>query len=191
MTDAEGAEQAARGARALPVAAPSDRRRRAARRLRSRYASLLRGGQRPPAGRPSAHEPRRPALIYFTSGTVAAPEDGAAHARLVAAGHELTARFWQDLRPADLHWTVSDTGWAKAAWGKLFGQWRIGASVFLWDQRGKLDPELCLRILERSGVTSFCAPPTLYRAFVQPTSANRPRRACATAWRRASRSTPK
>ena len=85
----------------------------------------------------------------------------------MGAGHEITARFWQDLTPADLHWTFSDTGWAKAAWGKLFGQWRMGASVFLWDQRGKLDPELCLRVLERSGVTTFCAPPTLFRAFVQ------------------------
>src|SRR5207248_2447926 len=72
-----------------------------------------------------------------------------------------------DLGPDDLHWTISDTGWAKAAWGKLFGQWRLGASVFLWDQRGKFDPELCLRILQRSGVTTFCAPPTLFRAFVQ------------------------
>ena len=54
-------------------------------------------------------------------------------------GHEITARFWQDLSPDDLHWTVSDTGWAKAAWGKLFGQWRIGAAVFLWDLRGKPD----------------------------------------------------
>ena len=85
----------------------------------------------------------------------------------MGAGHEITARFWQDLTPADLHWTFSDTGWAKAAWGKLFGQWRMGAAVFLWDQRGKLDPELCLRVLERSGTTTFCAPPTLFRAFVQ------------------------
>jgi acyl-coenzyme A synthetase/AMP-(fatty) acid ligase len=82
------------------------------------------------------------------------------------AGHEITARFWQDLTQDDLHWTVSDTGWAKAAWGKLFGQWTVGASIFLWDQRGKLDPELCLRVLEGSGVTTFCAPPTLFRAFV-------------------------
>ena len=69
----------------------------------------------------------------------------------MGAGHEITARFWQDLTPADLHWTFSDTGWAKAAWGKLFGQWRMGAAVFLWDQRGKLDPELCLRVLRALG----------------------------------------
>jgi acetyl-CoA synthetase len=71
-----------------------------------------------------------------------------------------------DLTPNDLHWTISDTGWAKAAWGKLFGQWKVGAAVFLWDQRGKFDPELGLRVLARSGTTTFCAPPTLFRAFV-------------------------
>ncbi|HMG99576.1 MAG TPA: AMP-binding protein, partial [Gaiellales bacterium] len=108
-----------------------------------------------------------PLLLYFTSGTVAAPKMVLHTHASMGAGHEITARFWQDLTPADLHWTFSDTGWAKAAWGKLFGQWRMGASVFLWDQRGKLDPELCLRVLERSGVTTFCAPPTLFRAFVQ------------------------
>ena len=108
-----------------------------------------------------------PLLLYFTSGTVAAPKMVLHTHASMGAGHEITARFWQDLTPADLHWTFSDTGWAKAAWGKLFGQWRMGASVFLWDQRGKLDPEQCLRVLERSGVTTFCAPPTLFRAFVQ------------------------
>jgi acyl-coenzyme A synthetase/AMP-(fatty) acid ligase len=82
-------------------------------------------------------------------------------------GHEITARFWQDLGPDDLHWTVSDTGWAKAAWGKLFGQWRMGAAVFLWDLRGKPDFERMLRLIGEHGVTTFCAPPTVFRAFVQ------------------------
>src|SRR6266511_110574 len=101
-----------------------------------------------PDGRPTSKDD--PLLIYFTCG----------------AGHEITARFWQDLTPADLHWTISDTGWAKAAWGKLFGQWKMGAAIFMWDQLGKFDPELGLRVLERSGVTTFCAPPTLFRSFV-------------------------
>jgi acyl-coenzyme A synthetase/AMP-(fatty) acid ligase len=81
-------------------------------------------------------------------------------------GHEITARFWQDLHPGDLHWTFSDMGWAKAAWGKLFGQWRMGASVFLWDVRGRPDFELALRLIGRYGVTTFCAPPTVFRSAV-------------------------
>src|SRR4051794_3888386 len=121
--------------------------------------------ERDPAPRPTSKDD--PLLIYFTSGTVAYPKMVLHTHASCGAGHEITARFWQDLGPGDLHWTISDTGWAKAAWGKLFGQWRLGASVFLWDQRGKFDPELCLRLLERSGVSTFCAPPTLFRAFVQ------------------------
>jgi acyl-coenzyme A synthetase/AMP-(fatty) acid ligase len=130
------------------------------------YAVLLaRASEAEPTPRPTRADD--PLLLYFTSGTVAAPKMVLHTHASMGAGHEITARFWQDLTPADLHWTFSDTGWAKAAWGKLFGQWRMGASVFLWDQRGKLDPELCLRVLERAGVTTFCAPPTLFRAFVQ------------------------
>jgi len=81
-------------------------------------------------------------------------------------GHEITARFWQDLHPGDLHWTFSDMGWAKAAWGKLFGQWRMGAAVFVWDVRGRPDFELALRLIGRHGVTTFCAPPTVFRSAV-------------------------
>jgi acyl-coenzyme A synthetase/AMP-(fatty) acid ligase len=129
------------------------------------YAELTaRASDRPPAARPTSRDD--PLLVYFTSGTVAYPKMVLHTHASCAAGHEITARFWQDLTADDLHWTVSDTGWAKAAWGMLFGQWTLGASVFLWDQRGKLDVELCLRILQDSGVTTFCAPPTLYRAFV-------------------------
>ncbi len=117
-----------------------------------------------PDGRPTSKDD--PLLIYFTSGTVAYPKMVLHTHASCGAGHEITARFWQDLTPTDLHWTISDTGWAKAAWGKLFGQWKIGAAIFLWDQRGKFDPELGLRVLERSGVTTFCAPPTLFRSFV-------------------------
>jgi acyl-coenzyme A synthetase/AMP-(fatty) acid ligase len=131
-----------------------------------RYDDLMaRASGAAPTGRVTSAQD--PLLLYFTSGTVAAPKMVLHTHASMGAGHEITARFWQDLTPADLHWTFSDTGWAKAAWGKLFGQWRMGAAVFLWDQRGKLDPELCLRVLEGSSVTTFCAPPTLFRAFVQ------------------------
>ena len=81
-------------------------------------------------------------------------------------GQQNTARFWQDLKPTDLHWTLSDFGWAKAAWGKLFGQWALGAANFLWDLRGKPDYDLMLRLLGDHRVTTFCAPPTVFRALV-------------------------
>lgn len=130
------------------------------------YAELMRDAAATTPDARATHK-HDPLLLYFTSGTVSAPKMVLHTHASMGAGHEITARFWQDLNERDLHWTISDTGWAKAAWGKLFGQWRMGAAVFLWDQRGKLDPEHCLSVLEQSGVTTFCAPPTLFRAFVQ------------------------
>jgi acyl-coenzyme A synthetase/AMP-(fatty) acid ligase len=121
--------------------------------------------ERPPDAEPTAADD--PLLLYFTSGTTGHPKMVLHTQASYGIGHEITARFWQDLGPADLHWTVSDTGWAKAAWGKLFGQWRMGAAVFLWDVRGRLDHELLLRLIGEHGVTTFCAPPTIYRALVQ------------------------
>ena len=118
---------------------------------------------------PPAAEPTRaddPMLVYFTSGTVAYPKMVLHTQASLGIGHQITARFWQDLKPDDLHWTASDFGWAKAAWGKLFGQWAIGAANFLWDLRGKPDFDLLLRLIGEHGVTTFCAPPTIYRALV-------------------------
>ncbi len=106
-----------------------------------------------------------PLLLYFTSGTVALPKM-VVHRQDYALAHIGTARFWHDLRPGDLHWTVTDTGWAKAAWGGLFGQFHERACV-LQVALGKPEADTILGILERLGVTSFCAPPTLYRLLVQ------------------------
>ena len=119
---------------------------------------------------PPEVEPTRsddPVMLYFTSGTVAYPKMVLHTQASLGIGHQITARFWQDLKPTDLHWTLSDFGWAKAAWGKLFGQWALGAANFLWDLRGKPDYGLMLRLIGEHGVTTFCAPPTVYRGLVQ------------------------
>jgi len=130
----------------------------------SSWASgLEEASERPPDVEPTrSHDPL---LIYFTSGTVATKMVLHTQASL-GIGHQITARFWQDLKPTDLHWTLSDFGWAKAAWGKLFGQWTLGAANFLWDLRGKPDFDLLLRLLGDHRVTTFCAPPTVFRALV-------------------------
>ncbi|MQA01426.1 MAG: AMP-binding protein [Streptosporangiales bacterium] len=106
-----------------------------------------------------------PMLIYFTSGTVAHPKMVLHTQASLSLGHVITARYWHDLRPGDLHWTISDTGWAKAAWGKLFGQWHQRATVVQMDM-GKPDADTILRVVQDQGITSFCAPPTLYRMLV-------------------------
>jgi len=106
-----------------------------------------------------------PMLIFFTSGTVSYPKM-VLHTQAYGLGHVATARFWHDLRPGDRHWTISDTGWAKAAWGGLFGQWHERACV-VQVALGKPDADTILGIIRKHAVTSFCAPPTLYRMLVQ------------------------
>ena len=106
-----------------------------------------------------------PVLLFFTSGTVSYPKM-VIHPAAYGLGHVSTARFWHDLRPGDRHWTVSDTGWAKAAWGGLFGQFHERATV-VQVALGKPDPDTILSIISGSAITSFCAPPTLYRLLVQ------------------------
>jgi acetyl-CoA synthetase len=107
-----------------------------------------------------------PMLIYFTSGTTGHPKM-VLHTHSYPLGHEVTAKFAQSLTEKDLHWTVSETGWAKAAWGKLFGQMIVGAAVIQWETPGRFDADGLLWAMERYGVTSFCAPPTVYRLLIQ------------------------
>ena len=107
-----------------------------------------------------------PMLIYFTSGTTGHPKM-VLHTHGYPLGHEVTAKFAQALTKYDLHWTISETGWAKAAWGKLFGQMLVGAAVIQWELPGRFDADGLLRAMEKYGVTSFCAPPTVYRLLIQ------------------------
>ena len=114
-------------------------------------------------------EPTRsddPLLIYFTSGTVGYPKMVLHTQASYGIGHIISAKYWHDLTATDLMLTLSDRGWAKAAYGKLFGQWTLGAAVMQHDARGRFDAPLTLRLLEKHGVTSFCAPPTAYRMLV-------------------------
>ena len=106
-----------------------------------------------------------PLLLYFTSGTVSYPKM-VRHSHSYGLGHIGTARFWHDLRPGDRHWTVSDTGWAKAAYGGLFGQ-MLERACIVQVALGRPDADTIFSILARNEITSFCAPPTLYRLLVQ------------------------
>ncbi|HIM36526.1 MAG TPA: acyl-CoA synthetase [Dehalococcoidia bacterium] len=114
-------------------------------------------------------EPTRsddPLLIYFTSGTVGYPKMVLHTQASYGIGHVLTAKYWQDLGPTDLQWTLSDTGWAKAAYGKLFGQWAQGAAIMQHNAKGRFDAQQTLKMVAKYGVTAFCAPPTAYRMMV-------------------------
>ncbi len=107
-----------------------------------------------------------PMMAYFTSGTTSLP-------KLVPRdfGYGLaqvtTGLFWIDNRPNEIHWTLTDTGWAKAAWGMLFAQLTLRSPIVLYDGEGAFDPDFHLRMIGRLGVRTFCAPPTVYRLFAQ------------------------
>lgn len=103
-------------------------------------------------------------LMYFTSGTSGEPKM-VAHDFLYALGHLTTGVFWHNLSEDSIHLTVADTGWGKAVWGKLYGQWFAGAVVFVFDHE-KFTADKLLRQIERYRITSFCAPPTVYRFMI-------------------------
>jgi acetyl-CoA synthetase len=103
-------------------------------------------------------------LLYFTSGTTGEPKM-VIHNYAYPLGHIITSGYWQNLHDGDLHLTVADTGWAKAAWGKLYGQWIMGACIFVYDHE-KFSAADMLRVMQDYRVTSFCAPPTVYRFLI-------------------------
>lgn len=104
-------------------------------------------------------------LLYFTSGTTGMPKM-VQHDFTYPLGHILTAKYWQNVVDGGLHLTVADTGWAKAMWGKIYGQWLSGSAVFVYDY-DKFVPKELLDVIVKHKVTTFCAPPTIYRFFIK------------------------
>ncbi len=106
-----------------------------------------------------------PMLMYFTSGTTGYPKI-AEHSYKYALGHYITAKYWHNVNPEGLHFTISDTGWGKAMWGKYYGQWMNEAAIFTYDF-DKFDAQDILPMFAKYHITTFCAPPTMYRFFIK------------------------
>ena len=107
-----------------------------------------------------------PMFIFFSSGTSGMPKM-VLNPCNYPLGHYITAAYWHDLEPGDIHLTLADTGWAKSVWGKFYGQWMAGAIVFVWDFRGKFDPKAMLQVLSDHKINSLCAPPTVFRFIIR------------------------
>jgi acetyl-CoA synthetase len=104
-------------------------------------------------------------LLYFTSGTTGMPKM-VSLSYTYPLGHILTAKYWQNVKDNGLHLTVADTGWAKSAWGKIYGQWLSGSAVMTYDY-DKFVPRNMMEVIEKYHVTTFCAPPTIYRFLIK------------------------
>ena len=104
-------------------------------------------------------------LLYFTSGTTGMPKM-VNHDFVYPLGHILTAKYWQRVEDYGLHFTVADTGWAKSAWGKIYGQWLSGSAVMTYDY-DKFVPKNLMEVIEKHKVVTFCAPPTIYRFLIK------------------------
>ena len=106
-----------------------------------------------------------PTLMFFSSGTTGYPKM-VLHAHTYSLGHIVTARWWQHVQPEGLHFTISDTGWGKCIWGKIYGQWLCEGAVFVYDF-DRFDAADILGLFKQYNITTFCAPPTMYRFFIR------------------------
>ncbi len=106
-----------------------------------------------------------PMMLYFTSGTTDNPK-GVIHDHTYPLAHIVTAKYWHQAEENGLHFTVAETGWAKASWGKLYGQWLVGCAVMIYDF-DNFEPKQLTSVINHYGVTSFCAPPTVYRYLMR------------------------
>ena len=106
-----------------------------------------------------------PMLLYFTSGTTGNPK-GVIHNHIYPLAHIVTARYWHQCEDGGLHFTVAETGWGKTSWGKIYGQWLCGSAVMVFNF-DNFDPRKLVNVINKYGVTTFCAPPTVYRYLVR------------------------
>ncbi|HYB90396.1 MAG TPA: acyl--CoA ligase [Candidatus Binataceae bacterium] len=132
---------------------------------RTGWTSLLEAMQQAsPNYTPARTRASDPAICYYTSGTTKDPK-AVLHSHAYGWSHQYTGRDWLGLRRGEVHWTTSDTGWAKAAYGVLFGPWMNGAATFMYN--GRFEPKKELELLGRYRIATFCAPPTEYRMLVK------------------------
>lgn len=117
----------------------------------------------PPADYPCNDDPM---ILYFTSGTTGYPKM-VRHDFYYPLGHIITAKYWHNVTEDGLHLTASDTGWAKSIWGKLYGQWLCETAIFVYDIGEKFQPTDFLKAIEKYRITTFCAPPTIYRFLIK------------------------
>jgi len=127
--------------------------------------------QAAPDFRPLNTRDDEPAICYYTSGTTKEPK-AVLHGHAYTWAHQFTGSLWLGLKPGDRHWTTSDTGWAKAAYGVLFGPWMNGITTFMYN--GRFEPKRQLELMSRYRITTFCAPPTEYRMLVKEDLVNHP-----------------
>jgi acyl-coenzyme A synthetase/AMP-(fatty) acid ligase len=127
--------------------------------------------QAAPDFRPLNTRGDEPAICYYTSGTTKEPK-AVLHGHAYTWAHQFTGSLWLGLKPGDRHWTTSDTGWAKAAYGVLFGPWMNGITTFMYN--GRFEPKRQLELMSRYRITTFCAPPTEYRMLVKEDLVNHP-----------------